>query len=62
VRDDVPEGLVRVLKKAAQLDPGARYASATTFKRALERATRGSGDLQPRERRNILQRITGIFE
>jgi serine/threonine protein kinase len=62
VRDDVPDALVRVLKKAAQMDPSARYASATTFKRALERAARGSGDLQPRERRNILQRITGIFE
>ncbi len=62
MRDDVPDGLIRVLKKAAQMDPSARYASATTFKRALERVMRVSGDLPTPERRNLLQRITGIFE
>ena len=62
VRDDVPEALVRVLKKAAAMDPGQRYASATTFKRALERAIRASGDQPATERRNLLQRLTGIFE
>ena len=62
-RDDVPDGLIRVLKKAASMDPGARYASATTFKRALDRAMRASGDLpEAPVRRNLLQRITGIFE
>jgi len=59
----VPDGLIRVLKKAASMDPAARYASATTFKRALERVMRASGELQQApERRNLLQRITGIFE
>lgn len=63
VRDDVPEALLRVLKKAASLDQLARYASATTFKRALERAMRISAEMgQVPERRNLLQRITGIFE
>ena len=63
VRDDVPDGLIRVLKKAASMDPAARYASATTFKRALERVMRASGETTPTpERRNLLQRITGIFE
>jgi len=62
VRDDVPDALLRVLKKAASLDSGARYASATTFKRALERVMRASGGEPTQERRNILQRITGIFE
>jgi len=62
VRDDVPDALLRVLKKAAQMDPAARYASATTFKRALERAMRASGEAAMPERRNLLQRITGIFE
>ena len=62
VRDDVPEALIRVLKKAAQMDPAARYASATTFKRALDRAARVSGDSPAPGRRNLLQRITGIFE
>jgi serine/threonine protein kinase len=62
VRDDVPEALIRVLKKAAQLDPAARYASATTFKRALDRAMRGSDELRAPSRRNLLQRITGMFE
>jgi serine/threonine-protein kinase len=63
VRDDVPDALVRVLKKAASMDPGARYASATTFKRALDRAMRATGELpEAPVRRNLLQRITGIFE
>jgi serine/threonine protein kinase len=63
VRDDVPEPLIRVLKKAASMDPAGRYASATTFKRALDRAMRVSGELQDTPvRRNLLQRITGIFE
>jgi len=63
VRDDVPDGLVRVLKKAASMDPAGRYASATTFKRALDRVMRVSGETTPTpERRNLLQRITGIFE
>jgi serine/threonine protein kinase len=62
VRDDVPEPLIRVLKKASQLDQAARYASATTFRRALERAMRLSGDQPMPGRRNLLQRITGIFE
>jgi len=62
LRDDLPDGLIRVLKKAAQMDPSARYASATTFKRALERVMPGSGELQAPARRNLLQRITGIFE
>ena len=63
VRDDVPDALIRVLKKAAAMDPGARYASATTFKRALDRAMRASGELpEAPVRRNLLQRITGIFE
>jgi len=63
VRDDVPDALIRVLKKAAQMDQSARYASATTFKRALERAMRVSGEMpQVSERKNLLQRITGIFE
>jgi len=62
-RDDVPDALIRVLKKAASMDPAARYASATTFKRALERVMRASGEMQQApERRNLLQRITGIFE
>ncbi|HXY70577.1 MAG TPA: serine/threonine-protein kinase [Gemmatimonadales bacterium] len=61
-RDDVPDALARVLKKAASMDPIARYASATGFKRALDRAMKGSGDLRAPERRNLLQRITGIFE
>lgn len=62
VRDDVPEPLIRVLKKASQLDQAARYASATTFRRALERAMRLSGDQPMPGRRNLLQRITSIFE
>jgi hypothetical protein len=62
IRDDVPDALIRVLKKAAQMDPAARYASATTFKRSLERAMRLSGEMKVSERRNLLQRITGIFE
>jgi serine/threonine protein kinase len=62
VRDDVPEPLVRVLKKAASMDQAGRYASATSFKRALDRAMRVSDDTPVPERRNLLQRITGIFE
>ena len=62
LRDDIPEGLIRVLKKAAQMDSSARYASATTFKRALERAMPASGETQAPAPRNLLQRITGIFE
>jgi serine/threonine protein kinase len=62
VRDDVPETLVRVLKKAAQMDPAARYASATTFKRALDRAMRASGETGTAERPNLLKRIAGMFE
>ncbi|HXY18770.1 MAG TPA: serine/threonine-protein kinase [Gemmatimonadales bacterium] len=62
-RDDVPDALVRVLKKAASMDPPARYATATTFRRALERAMKGSGERpEVPVRRNLLQRITGIFE
>ncbi len=62
VRDDVPAPLIRVLKKAASMDPAGRYASAVTFKRALDRAMRVSGEMPAPERRNLLQRITGIFE
>jgi len=63
VRDDVPPPLIRVLKKAASMDPAGRYASATTFKRALDRVLRVSGELpETPARRNLLQRITGIFE
>jgi len=62
VRDDVPEPLIRVLRKAASMDQAGRYASATSFKRALDRAMRVSGDTPVPERKNLLQRITGIFE
>jgi len=46
-RPDVPEALERVLRKAAAMEPGARYTAASGFRKALERAVRRSGDTPP---------------
>jgi serine/threonine protein kinase len=60
-RGDVPEGLVRVLEKAAAMDPMARYGSATQLKRALEKAMRASGAAPQPDRASWLRRVSGIF-
>jgi serine/threonine protein kinase len=41
-REDIPEKLQAVLKKAATMDPMGRYGSATAFRKALEAAMRRS--------------------
>ena len=61
-RDDVPEKLEAVLRKAASMDPMGRYASATAFRRALEKAMRSSVQTKGPESRGLIRRIAGIFE
>ena len=60
-RDDVPEKLEAVLRKAASMDPMGRYASATAFRRALEKAMRSSVQVKGPESRGLIRRIAGIF-
>ncbi len=47
-RDDVPPALEAVLRQAAALEPAQRFPTATAFRKALGKATRGSGEL-PRQ-------------
>jgi len=61
-RDDVPQELEAVLTKAASMDPMGRYASATAFRRALEKAIRAPGRLQRPESQGLIRRIVGIFQ
>jgi serine/threonine protein kinase len=60
-RDDVPQELEAVLKKAASMEPMGRYASATAFRKALEKAMRAPGRLQRPESQGLIRRIVGIF-
>ncbi len=60
-RDDVPERLEAVLRKAATMDPAARYASASTFRRALERGMKESRTAVAPQPPAWLKRISGIF-
>ena len=43
-RPDVPAALQRVLRKAAAMDPGARYTTVAGFRKALDRSLRKSGE------------------
>jgi serine/threonine-protein kinase len=61
-RDDVPPKLQTVLKRAAAMDPMGRYGSATAFRKALEAATRSSGQSRRPESPGLIRRIVGMFE
>ena len=61
VRDDVPIQLEHVLKKAAAMDPMGRYASATTFRRALGRVLRTSGEQAAGQHDGLLKRLGRLF-
>jgi serine/threonine protein kinase len=61
VRPDVPAALVQVLQKAAAMEAMQRFASATAFKRALEKAARTSVTAQSPVSRSLLRRIVGMF-
>ena len=40
----MPAALEKVLRKAAAMDPGARYTTAAGFRKALDRSVRKSGE------------------
>jgi len=44
-REDVPAEVEEVLRRAAALQPGDRFATAAAFRKALDRTIRRSGDL-----------------
>jgi hypothetical protein len=57
VRDDVPGALEEVLHKAAAPQPGDRFASATAFRKALEKSVRKSGELPRPPEGGFLNRL-----
>jgi serine/threonine protein kinase len=57
VRDDVPGTLEEVLHKAAAPQPGDRFASATAFRKALEKSVRKSGELPRPPEGGFLNRL-----
>ena len=57
VRDDVPGALEEVLHKAAAPQPGDRFASATAFRKALEKSMRKSGELPRPPEGGFLNRL-----
>jgi serine/threonine protein kinase len=61
-RDDVPEKLQAVLKKAAAMDPMGRYGSATALRNALEGAMQVPGQTRKPDSKGLIRRIVGIFE
>ena len=56
-RDDVPETLEQVLRKAATFEPGERFPSATAFRKALEKAMRKSGEMPRGSEPGLLNRL-----